>query len=206
MNNRLVFLCIVWLSCGFLMTGCQQEESLPDQENQDPAIQVKNSDPAQPDPQNYSNQEIANHLSNIAADVPNVDDASSVVAGPYAVVAIDVDKDLDRSRVSTIKYSVAEALHHDPYGKTAVVIADADGTERIRHMADKIQQGHPIQGFVDELSAVVGRYMPEVPINEDQPEEPDQNKQVIPEDDQQELEDIEDDQSNNQKRNNQGSN
>ncbi|SDL78187.1 YhcN/YlaJ family sporulation lipoprotein [Sediminibacillus halophilus] len=199
MFTRVIFLCASVLSLGLFLIGCQQEESLPDQQNQDPTIQVENSDPGDGQQKNYTNQEIADHLARLAADVPNVNDASSVVAGPYAVVGIDVDKDLDRSRVSTIKYSVAEALHHDPYGKTAVVIADADGMERIRHMADKIQQGHPVQGFVDELSAVVGRYMPEIPINDDQPEEPDQNKEVIPENDQQELDDIENDQSNQQK-------
>ncbi len=198
MFSRFIFLCASILSLGLVLIGCQQEESLPDQENQDPTIQVENSDPGDGQQKNYTNQEIADHLASLAADVPNVNDASSVVAGPYAVVGIDVDKDLDRSRVSTIKYSVAEALHHDPYGKTAVVIADADGMERIRHMADKIQQGHPVQGFVDELSAVVGRYMPEIPINDDQPEEPDQNKEVIPKKDQQELDDIEKDQSNQQ--------
>ncbi|WP_026570493.1 YhcN/YlaJ family sporulation lipoprotein [Sediminibacillus sp. JSM 1682029] len=198
MFSRFIFLCASILSLGLVLIGCQQEESLPDQENQDPTIQVENSDPGDGQQKNYTNQEIADHLASLAADVPNVNDASSVVAGPYAVVGIDVDKDLDRSRVSTIKYSVAEALHHDPYGKTAVVIADADGMERIRHMADKIQQGHPVQGFVDELSAVVGRYMPEIPINDDQPEEPDQNKEVIPKKDQQELDDIENDQSNQQ--------
>ncbi|WP_153462484.1 YhcN/YlaJ family sporulation lipoprotein [Sediminibacillus terrae] len=198
MFSRFIFLCASILSLGLVLIGCQQEESLPDQENQDPTIQVENSDPGDGQQKNYTNQEIADHLASLAADVPNVNDASSVVAGPYAVVGIDVDKDLDRSRVSTIKYSVAEALHHDPYGKTAVVIADADGMERIRHMADKIQQGHPVQGFVDELSAVVGRYMPEIPINDDQPEEPDQNKEVIPKKDQQKLDDIENDQSNQQ--------
>ncbi|QTM99294.1 YhcN/YlaJ family sporulation lipoprotein [Sediminibacillus dalangtanensis] len=199
MFTRFIFLCASVLSLGLVLMGCQQEESLPDQQNQDPTIQVENSDPGDGQQKNYTNQEIADHLASLAADVPNVNDASSVVAGPYAVVGIDVDKDLDRSRVSTIKYSVAEALHHDPYGKTAIVIADADGMERIRHMADKIQQGHPVQGFVDELSAVVGRYMPEIPINDDQPEEPDQNKEVIPENEQQELDDIENDQSNQQK-------
>lgn len=98
------------------------------------------------------------------------------MAGPYAVVGIDVDKDLDRSRVGSIKYAVLEALQKDPYGKTAVVVADGDVVERIRSMSDKAGQGYPVQGFVDELSAIVGRYMPDFPINEDRPKERDQNK------------------------------
>ncbi|APC48757.1 hypothetical protein BME96_11405 [Virgibacillus halodenitrificans] len=183
----------------FVLAGCQQneEEALESKENNQQFLQVKNSEPT--DLQNLSNKEIADRLANIASDVPNVRGASAVVAGPYAVVGIDVDKDLDRSRVGTLKYSVSEALYHDPYGKTAVVVADADATERIRNLGNKIKQGHPVQGVVDELAAIVGRYMPDFPIQDDQPVDPDQNKEVLPEEEQKQLDQIQEEQSNHQK-------
>ena len=201
MSRHVTSYACIMIVTSFLLIGCQQqqEESLPEQSNQNSTIQVKNSDPVKRE--EYSNQQIAERLANLAGNVPNVNDATAIVAGPYTVVGIDVDKDLDRSRVGTIKYSVAEALYHDPYGKTAVVVADADATERIRAMGEKIGQGHPIQGVVDEVAAIVGRYMPELPINDNQPEEPDQNKEVIPEDKESDLEKIEDEQSNNKKNN-----
>ncbi|MFC3040205.1 YhcN/YlaJ family sporulation lipoprotein [Virgibacillus xinjiangensis] len=187
---------ILLLSLFFVLLGCQQEEEEPlaqqENENSD-MMQVENSAPAER--KELDNEQIADRLANLADDVPNVEDATAVVAGPYAVVGIDVDKDLDRSRVGTIKYSVLEALYHDPYGKTAVVVADADANERIRDMADKISQGHPVQGIVDEVAAIVGRYMPDFPMNENAPQEPDQNKQMIPENEEQKLEDIEEEQS-----------
>ncbi|QDP42140.1 YhcN/YlaJ family sporulation lipoprotein [Radiobacillus deserti] len=185
------YLAIVGCLVSMSLVGCQQqnEESLPQEENKNPTIQVKDSDPQQRE--DLTNSEVANHLANVASEVPNVYHATAVVAGPYAVVGIDVDKDLDRSRVGTIKYSVTEALQHDPYGKNAVVIADADGTERLKDLARKVQEGHPFQGIVDELSAVVGRYMPEFPINEDQPSEPNENKEVIPKDEQKKLDNVE---------------
>ncbi|HLR62250.1 MAG TPA: YhcN/YlaJ family sporulation lipoprotein [Lentibacillus sp.] len=183
-----------------LLIGCQQnqnEQSLPEEkDDNDRFIQVEDSDPVEQ--QDLTNNEIASHLANVASDVPDVQDAASVVAGPYAVVGIDVDKDLDRSRVGTVKYSVLEALQKDPYGKTAVVVADGDVVERIRTMGDKIAQGYPVQGFIDELSAIVGRYMPDFPINEDRPDEGDQNKESIPEDKEKQLDDVEEDQSNQQ--------
>jgi len=183
------------LICILMIAGCGQENPpQATQNNNNQVTQVENSNPGEQ--QNLNNSEIATHLANIAKKVPNVENAAAVVAGPYAVVGIDVDKDLDRSRVSTIKYSVAEALYHDPYGKTTVVVADADGAQRIRGMADKIGQGYPVQGIIDELAAIVGRYMPEFPVNEDRPQVPDQNKQVIPEEEKQQLEDIEEEQSN----------
>ncbi|MFD1018032.1 YhcN/YlaJ family sporulation lipoprotein [Thalassobacillus hwangdonensis] len=190
---------IAMIGLALTLVACQNDEpeSLQNDREGTGAIQVKDSDPVQR--KDLNNQQIARHLAKLALEVPNVKDATAVVAGPYAVVGIDVDKDLDRSRVGTIKFSVAEALKHDPYGKEAIVMADADGMERLRQLSNKMGQGHPIQAISDELSAIIGRYMPEVPIREDQPVEPDQNKETIPKEDQKELEDIENDQSYNEK-------
>lgn len=192
MYMRIVFLVV----CMFLITGCSQnnsERALPTEKQDNRYVQVKNS--SQSEQQSLSNKEIANHLANIASGVPDVNNARAIVAGPYAVVGIDVDKDLDRSRVGTIKYSVSEALYHDPYGKTAVVVADGDVTERIRNMGDKINQGYPVQGIVDELAGIVSRYMPDFPTPENQPQQPDQNKEILPNDEKKKLDEIEDDQS-----------
>lgn len=182
-----------------LLSACQQDESpqaLEERENSNHMLQVRNS--SQDEPEELTNSDIATHLANIASKVPDVNDAYAVVAGPYAVVAIDVDADLDRSRVGTIKYSVNEALYHDTYGKSAVVIADADGAERVRGMADQIRQGYPVQGVVEELAAIVGRYMPEFPLPHQQHKSPDQNKERLTDEEEQILEDVEDEQSNHQ--------
>ncbi|MDC3416520.1 YhcN/YlaJ family sporulation lipoprotein [Aquibacillus salsiterrae] len=185
------------LMISVFLIGCQQNSNLANQsEKRDQPIQVKNTAPMERE--DYSNEEIAQHLSNIASKVPNVNGAYAVVAGPYAVVGVDLDKDFDRSRVGTVKFSVAEALQDDPYGKTAIVVADADGTERIRNMADKIKQGHPIEGVVDELAAIVGRYMPEMPVKENQSEVPDDNEELINEREENKLDEIQEDQSNQQ--------
>ena len=184
------------IACTLLITGCQQnnkENNLSTEEPNNQYMQINNTDQGGRD--SLDNEQLATHLANVARDVPNVNSATAIVAGPYAVVGIDVDEHLDRSRVGTIKYSVTEALQHDPYGKTAVVIADGDIAERIRLMGMKIREGYPIQGIVDELSAIVGRYMPDLPINENQPTNPDQNKQIIPSEEKEELDQIEKEQS-----------
>ena len=145
----------------------------------------------------YSNNEIATHLANIAADVPDVNDAVAIIAGPYAVVGIDIDEETDREQVGTIKYAVSEALKNDPYGKTAVVIADADMMQRLREMNTKMRQGHPVQGVTEELAEIVGRYMPTFPVDENRPEEPSDNEHRIDEHhDQEEIRDIRKEQSN----------
>lgn len=115
----------------------------------------------------YANEQspddIAQHLVNVANSVPDVNDATALVIGQYAIVGIDVDKDLDRSRVGTIKYTVSEALKHEPYSINAIVTADTDITERIRKVQQHMENGHPIEGVLEELGEIVNRLMPEIP-------------------------------------------
>jgi len=187
---------ILLVSFVLFSTGCQQnnaENDHPKEKHNNQYMQISDQNPD--DRNHLDNEQLATHLANVASDVPNVNNATAIIAGPYAVVGIDVDEHLDRSRVGTIKYSVSEALQHDPYGKTAVVIADGDITERIRLMGMKIREGYPIQGIIDELSAIVGRYMPDFPINENQPSNPDQNKEIISDQEKENLDHIEKEQS-----------
>ena len=88
----------------------------------------------------------------LAVKVPHVNDATAVVLGKYAIVGIDIDQDIDRSQVGTIKYSVGEALQQDPYGAYATIVADPDLNERIREVAADIENGQPIRGILNELS------------------------------------------------------
>ena len=96
--------------------------------------------------------------------------------------SIDVNQKLDRSRVSSIKYTVAEALQKDPYGANAVITADADTTYRLKQMATEIKRGHPIGGVMEELADIVGRLMPEVPskTNKSEPDPVRSNDKQIP--------------------------
>lgn len=193
---------IIVLAIGFSLIGCSQQDNnslnaTDNDQNGNRTLQVKNSDPVQRE--NLTNEEIADHLADVASSVPNVYDAAALVAGPYSVVAINVDKDLDSGRVGTIKYTVAEALKHDPYGKTSVVVADPDIMERIREMGSKIRQGYPVRGVVDELADIVGRVIPEMPVDETRPQEKDQNDEILSDDERQQLNDIQNDQSNQMK-------
>lgn len=114
------------------------------------------------------NEQIATHLAMIASEVPLVNDATAIIAGPYAVVGIDIEDNTEKQKVGTIKYSVSEALTNDPYGRTAVIIADGDIMERIREMRESIGKGEPISGIVQELAEIVSRYMPTFPAEENQ--------------------------------------
>lgn len=177
------------------MAACQQnggdESLLQERQGESELKYVSDSDPVER--KNMSSQQASRHLAKLATEVPDVHDATAIVLGNYVVVGIDIDKDLDRSRVGVIKYSVAEALKHDPYGKQAAVVADADGVERLRGLGQKMAEGHPVEAVTDELSQIVARYMPGGSI--DQKPKSNTNQDSVPKENQEELEQIEKEQS-----------
>lgn len=105
----------------------------------------------------------ADHLRALAERVPGVNNANCVVMGKTAVVGLNVDGNLDRAEVGTIKYTVAEALKADPAGANALVTADMDVSNRIADLGRHIQEGHPISGLASELADIVGRIIPQLP-------------------------------------------
>jgi YhcN/YlaJ family sporulation lipoprotein len=184
------------------LTGCMNNQPRNiSRDNEDSRIiHVKDSADVQAD--RKTGQEISAHLVELASRVPNVNDATAVVLGPYAVVGIDVNSDLDRERVSTIKYSVAESLKNDPYGATAVIIADADTYVRLQEMGRDIQNGRPLAGILEELAEIVGRVIPEIPIDLKEPTAPnptEQNNSQLQKDQEKQLEQKQQTQSNNYK-------
>src|SRR5699024_9638212 len=165
-----------------LLFACQQENdetTLRDQGTSDHYAKVKNS--TQNENEELTNKQIANHLVDVADSVPDVNNSVAIVLGPYAVVGLNVDGNLDRSIVGTIKFSMLERLHKDQYSKSAVVVADGDVVDRISEMNKKVQESYPVQEVVEELASIVGRYMPNFPVPENMPKDSDQNKEILPE-------------------------
>lgn len=161
-----------------LATACQaankppaNEAAPPPGEEPNQTQRVKQTAPR--DGKNQSAQATAQRLVRLARQVPQVKGATAVVIGKTAVVGIDVDQSLDRTRVGTIKYSVAEALKEDPQGATAVITADVDIVQRLREMNTDIRNGRPVAGFAEELADIVGRIMPQLPRDVQDQEQPD---------------------------------
>lgn len=181
------------------LAGCNNSnnDAIGNNNEQNELIQVKNSTSNHID--RKTGQDIAKHLVEIAKGIPDVKDATAVVLGKYAVVGIDVDSKIDRSRVSTIKYSVAESLKKDPNGANAVVVADADTIVRLKEMGKEIQNGKPVSGILEELANIVGRIMPELPsdIIENNNADPlDENKKQLNHKEDKNLQKEQKDQSN----------
>jgi YhcN/YlaJ family sporulation lipoprotein len=157
---RMLYLMVISL---FLITGCNNNnKEVAENQNQN-VVQVKNTNI--PEVDRSTGQDIAQHLVDLTASIPNVKDATAVVLGPFAFVGIDVDSNMERSQVGSLKYTVAESLKKDPHGARAVVIADPDITARLKEIAEDIENGAPIQGIANELADISGRLMPEIPAD-----------------------------------------
>lgn len=160
-----------------LLTACNTANKPPaNQAAPGPNQQPKETQRVQqtaPTPQyDQSSQAKAERLVQLASRVKNVNDATAIVLGRYAVVGIDVKATLDRPEVGVIKYTVAEALKEDPQGANALVTADPDIVQRLREMRDDIRNGRPIAGITEELADIVGRLIPQLPRNVQRREQP----------------------------------
>jgi YhcN/YlaJ family sporulation lipoprotein len=184
---RLAFLALLLIAGGCQMANDdlkQNTEKNGQQNNSFSNIDTKES------------QEISQKLEKIVLEVPNVRNADAVVLGNYTFVAVDVDENVDRSKVGTIKHSVTESLQNDPHGKNAIVVADPDIIARLREVGQDIADGKPIQGIMNELADIAGRIMPEAHNNnQDSPSETNQNENM-PAKDQKELNKKQQEQSN----------
>jgi YhcN/YlaJ family sporulation lipoprotein len=191
--SRYLFIAI----CICLLNGCNIGNNERARDDDRSLVRVKNT--ADEKAANKSGQEIAHRLADLANRVPNVNDAAALVVGKYAIVGIDIDANMDASRVGTIKYSVAETLQKDPYGANAIIIADPDLYTRLKNIVNQVDNGRPVQAFMNEIADIVGRVMPEVPSDlfETTPPEPtEQNDPQLNKREEQQLHNRQEKQSN----------
>lgn len=174
MRFFVVFFLVIALVAGCTNVNTNTNSSSPS--NQDQKVRVQQSIP--PKPEINNSDDVAERLEELAKSVPDVTEANCVVIGDTAIVGINVAGNLERARVGTIKYSVAEALRKDPVGIHAIVTADIDIGNRLREMNTDIKNGHPVSGFTQELADIFGRIIPQLP-RDIEPQDQDQNQDIL---------------------------
>ncbi|MFE4896836.1 YhcN/YlaJ family sporulation lipoprotein [Peribacillus butanolivorans] len=154
---------ILSLATVLLMTGCSMNNNNEQSQDNTKSNLTKVNNSSVQETDRKTGQQTAKRLTGLAKSIPEVNDATAVVLGKYAIVGIDIDQDIERSQVGTIKYSVGESLKHDPNGANAIIVADPDINERIREVAKDINNGKPVRGVLNELADITSRVIPEVP-------------------------------------------
>lgn len=168
---------LMLLTFAMSTAGCGNQQAL--QGRNDQRLQAQANEGAARI-QNANPNKVAAHLESLARGVEGVKDANCVVFGKFAIVGIDVDEKMERTKVGTLKYAVAEAFRKDPYGIDAVVTADIDLAQRVREIRADVNNGRPIAGFAEELSDIVGRLIPQIPRNIIPPKSPENMGTDVP--------------------------
>lgn len=151
------------LACAALLAACGGHPQANQQAQQTEDVRQIRVEQTAPQTDEERKQATAARLESLAESIPEVEHANCVIVGKTAIVGIDVRGDLDRSRVGTIKYAVAETLRKDPVGVNAFVTADLDLYHRLQEIKEDMANGRPIQGILEELSDIVGRIIPQLP-------------------------------------------
>jgi len=155
--RKFLMMVVVLLS----VSGCgNQENRVGQNQNNGRNVNVQQTRPGQA---SVPSDKVEARLESLARGIPQVLDAKCVVIGRTAIVGLTLDPALDRSRVNTIKYSVAETFRKDPAGIDAFVTADVGMSERIRHVREDIANGRPFAGFAQELGDIISRVAPQLP-------------------------------------------
>lgn len=178
--------------------GVNRKDQTTDQASH--KVRVNNSEPG--NNKRLSMNEASRRLEETARQMPGVNDATAVAWGRYAIIGIDVDANLERSEVGSIKYTVAEGLKNQPYGAESIVVADPDLYARLKEIGQDIKNGRPLQGLANELADIAGRAMPEVPgdLTEPETEKPtEQPKEKLSPSESRQLEKQQEEQSNHYK-------
>jgi YhcN/YlaJ family sporulation lipoprotein len=107
-----------------------------------------------------------NAATNIAKRIsrnPNIDNATVVILGRTAYIALDLKNNVNSGRATTVKKSVSTlAKRSGPAVNSVVVLTDPDSFTRLRRIAQGIATGTPIRTFTRELSDIGRRITPNV--------------------------------------------
>jgi YhcN/YlaJ family sporulation lipoprotein len=175
-NQKLGFIGALLLTFAGVTGACSGDQGAAPKANQaDQTHQVRVQQSA-PNVNEERSQATVERLEQLAEGISEVKHANCVIFGNTAIVGIDVAGDIDRSRVGTIKYAVAEALRQDPVGINAIVTADMDLNHRLQEIRQDIKNGRAMQGMAEEMADIVGRIIPQLPRDTEQREAPPEPK------------------------------
>lgn len=111
-----------------------------------------NEKTARPSGSTNMDNNVANRLARIAADIDGVTKATAVVNGKEAVVGIDVDP---RKNRTTVENNVLLAVRKGDPAYTIHITSNANLNQRIRTLNDQMKAGHPIRTIGQDFSTII---------------------------------------------------
>jgi YhcN/YlaJ family sporulation lipoprotein len=145
----------------------QQNNMVPNSPNNMPEVDPNNTNIPRENVPNMDNQNTNTadqaknkRLAEIAKNVDGVRGATVVTTGETAYVGIDIDKNAENRETERIKERVVNAVKNKENITRVYVSADVDSVERLKEIGRDIAGGRPISGFLNELTEMFRRPMP----------------------------------------------
>lgn len=112
-----------------------------------------------------SHMQMADHIADKLAAMPEVDSAYVVITERNAYVAVTQNRKGVHARglglPEALKTKIADRVKAmSTSTENVYVSANPDFASRMRNFADETRRGHPIQGFITEFNALVERIFP----------------------------------------------
>lgn len=108
-----------------------------------------------------NNVALARKIADRVEDIEVVNRAYVLISGDMAIVGVDMDSNLEGQVTNALKQRIERAVKKVDNNIVNVgVTADPDLLTRIRNMFKDMDDGNPIEGFVDEFQEIFRRITP----------------------------------------------
>lgn len=115
---------------------------------------------------NYGNMATkANEIAKKIADLPEVDKASVVISEDTAVIGCSLRGNKQGTMTNALRQKIRGIVTENSNINNVSVTTDPDMTTRIQTMSNSIFQGNPIEGFEEDIRALIRDITPNTNIN-----------------------------------------
>lgn len=113
------------------------------------------------DHNNNRNLRVADKAADKVTDLKEVKNATVIVAGNSAFVAVVLTNGQKGASVNHLKQKITDKVKSaDKHVRTVYVSANPDFVERMQGYVKRIKNGHPVSGLFDEFGQMVQRVFP----------------------------------------------
>lgn len=113
--------------------------------------------------ENEYNTKRAKYIAEVITGLPEVEKTTVVITGNSALIGANLASDINEKEVNKIKKTIEEkTLSTDASLKNVSITVSPEVVEKIRDIAEKLNQGRNIDGLAEELGSIIRRITPTI--------------------------------------------
>jgi YhcN/YlaJ family sporulation lipoprotein len=105
-------------------------------------------------PESTYPKEIADRAATEAGKVSGVENATAIVSGQVIYIGLDLKSNPDKNMSAKIEEDVMNKTKNLQPNYTITVSSDADAVNRIKQVAQGVEQGQPLSNFITEMENI----------------------------------------------------